>query len=234
MREAVSRTMHDILGMLIDNVCAPACATSYRPGVARGFRSVHRVAAPGSVGSFLVRPVAGMSDSWRRPSGVAGDLAGVYAHIDTAALAVHEAAHAVVAVKLGAIVMKATIVPDDRVGSHGHCLVDFPFCDGALPRVAVVLAGPIAENQYEGAHEFSLYRWRGDNEMVRRFLREYAQALEGHELLSPVYDAALNRACELVARHRPEIRRVAIALLEHETLTLGKLLRAMRGEEVVQ
>lgn len=84
----------------------------------------------------------------------------------------HEAGHCVMAVYCGATVERATIDPEED-GFHGFVEIHWPQDSPAMDKVAVALAGPVAEMIYSGEpyHPGLVPQWAHDWKQAWRICR---------------------------------------------------------------
>jgi ATP-dependent Zn protease len=132
----------------------------------------------------------------------------------TRSAAYHEAGHAVIGRMLGIACVYATIRPDE---SQAHtAFVGEP---DPLEQVLVLMAG------HEAEVEFGVIAWDNGDQDDRR------------EIWAKLAEADLDQRCEprlrratrvLVRRHRNAIERVAVALLERETLLADEIDALLR------
>ena len=156
------------------------------------------------------------------------------------AIAIHEAAHAVVAVKLGFCIKTISIVAGEgrtvfrRNPLRGINIDDCEVTDRAHRQIEkfilATLAGPAAHaiaapdlwNPEQGGHHFG----RGDydiaNDLVSKLNGFPAATESAHRIFLEV------AAKDLVERHWGVIEKVAAALLEKETLDETQLCETMR------
>lgn len=139
---------------------------------------------------------------------------------ELAGIALHEAAHGIAALALGARVTRLSIVPRAALGGRladaGH--VDRPWTgDLQLERV-VALAGPAADAVNDGRGRLTFAEAEraypcdgpgGDYDLARRACRSRPEQLE----------RAWREAVELVARHWPAVRSLAEALLQRREVS---------------
>ncbi len=147
-------------------------------------------------------------------------------------LAVHEAGHAIVALRLGVDVSKATIVPEgDLSGAVHHGPLT------ARETIFITLAGPIAErmaNQRDTEYDISLGREESE---ILDLLPEYAEEIgvtldddeddpaERQLQLRELHQNVANEVTEKLRQEWAAVEQLAHGLIEHETLA-GPQLRA--------
>lgn len=145
----------------------------------------------------------------------------LYASVHYAETAVHEAGHAVVAVRLGMRFVSAHAVPSSNV--HGVLfgqtrMMNLPA--DPMENAIVIYAGPAAEREFFG-------RARPVAGTDRTQLRELAG-----DRGEPWRRRARERARELVRANRAAVERVATALLLHGWLTDGDVLELVNMHHV--
>jgi hypothetical protein len=141
-------------------------------------------------------------------------------------VAVHEAAHSVIAKKLGLRIGSASIRPTtlpDIPGMAGKVVlgVTYTACDGGIKSILVNLAGEAAEQEVLG--QFASMGCAADAARVDRLLA--ANCFTDHALART---ALMDDALRLVARHARDIERVAFHLLMKQTLTADEIIALMR------
>jgi hypothetical protein len=142
---------------------------------------------------------------------------------DRRATAVHEAAHAVAAIAVGALV-KLTVVPDDT--SRGRCIKEWPHeAEDAKRRtednLVVTLAGPMAAFQF---CTDSFFRQGVDFDDDKRRELELDFVKHNGSCDRRIYLRASSRARKIIEARRDDIERLAEALLDK---------KAMDGAEVL-
>ena len=133
-------------------------------------------------------------------------------------VAIHEAAHAVIARVFDVSFRSVTIVP--REGFLGACnffAYDF-YCDRE-GRILASMAGRAAELEFFGS---TAGNYRVDDELIAAKLHGWPKigGVEASKLHEP---SLRQRALRLVEVHRDKIERVAEALLERQTLTADEV-----------
>lgn len=129
-------------------------------------------------------------------------------------VAVHEAAHAVVARMFGVEFRSVTIVPaGDRLGACNFYQADF-YCD-RRGRILASMAGRAAEMEFFGSTtgDYSV-----DDESIADKLQSWPK-IGGIEAPKLCERNLRRQARRLVKKYRAEIERVAQALLQRGTLT---------------
>jgi hypothetical protein len=134
--------------------------------------------------------------------------------------AVHEAAHAVIALRLGLVFDHVTTVPDEREETDGalHWTELQSAGDLEIAPTAdaiVLLAGPFAEARVTGS---SLHEVLADDPAG-----EDREALATLGLDDDEFVAASREALALVEEDWPAIERVADALLDRDTLDFAEV-----------
>jgi ATP-dependent Zn protease len=142
--------------------------------------------------------------------------------------AIHEAAHAVVALRLGLVFDHVTTVPDDAAETDGALHWTELQSAGDLEIAAtadavVLLAGPFAEARLTGG---TLHEVLADDPAG-----EDREALATLGLDDDEFVAASREALELVELDWPAIERVADALLEQETLDFSQVEALVAGTD---
>jgi len=140
-----------------------------------------------------------------------------------AALAHHEAGHAVAVLALGGWLERVTIAPVGDLGGHVAWSPRGP--QGHLDALVVALAGPAATARYL-RRPCDLEAHRHDLRAVKRVLLAHHGHAPARRVDSPLYRRALNRAWRIVNSRWPAIAGVAALLLDRETVAHDEVLAA--------
>jgi hypothetical protein len=148
-------------------------------------------------------------------SRVAYVACGYESSIDDMATAVHEGAHAVILRVLGLPCGAASIEGDNphAVGGHGWLLTRVRVRVPELVEASIIvcMSGAVAERILLG-------RWAGGDEYDKAEIRKLAKITRWPGGRRAALERLRQRTHELVDRHRNDIRRVALALLQHRML----------------
>lgn len=133
----------------------------------------------------------------------------------TTATAYHEAGHAVAALALRIPVKRVSIVGDAKRGVAGHVYLGPSRSVDAMHKQGIVaLAGEAAQRRYN-PRSVRAHHGGGDRQAVAEYALERTGSGEQATLLARLWEL---QARDLVEKRWDTIQRVAIALLEWQTL----------------